>query len=85
MQATLLAILQQQQVVGHDMINNIEKINIIENAIDNLNYHISILSNDLESNPTLDVIGKTPRSEILIDFLSQKMALEEEKNSLMAN
>ena len=85
MQAILLETLQRQQVVGHDMINKTDKMNIIENAIDNLNYHINILSIDLESNPDLDVIGKTPRSEVLIDFLSQKTALEEEKNSLMAN
>lgn len=67
------------------MINNTDKINILNGMINNINYHISFLSLDIQENPSLDVPEKRMRQDVLTDFLNQKMVLEEEINSLTAN
>jgi hypothetical protein len=85
MQVTLAELLQQLQVVGRNMINNTDKINILNGMINNINYHISFLSLDIQENPSLDVPEKRMRQDVLTDFLNQKMVLEEEINSLTAN
>lgn len=59
-------------------LNNEEKINIINNMINNINLHISILDQDISLNPDDDVEGKRKRSDVLADLYSRKNALEEE-------
>lgn len=57
------------------MINNTDKINIINNRINNFNVHIDILTNDIKDNPDADVEGKLTRQYVLNDFISIKNAL----------
>jgi hypothetical protein len=85
MQVIQLELQAQQQVVGRNMINNSDKINILNGMISNINHHISFLSLDIEENPDLDVPGKRMREDVLTDFLNQKMVLEQEINGLTAN
>lgn len=63
-------------------IDNQEKINIINNIIDNLDIHISILEQDILLNPDLDIEGKPKRSSILQDLYYKKQSLHNEKDSL---
>jgi len=61
---------------------NEEKLDFINNKIDNLNIHIGVLEADIYSNPDLDVPGKPLRSEILSNLYIKKQALEDEKETL---
>lgn len=65
--------------------NNINKIDIINNRIDNFNIHISILEKDILDNPFLDENDKIPRSEVLNDFILKKQALVNELKTLQQN
>lgn len=59
-----------------------EKLEIIDNKISNLEIHISILSQDIDLNPGLDVDGKPTRASILEQFNSNKQALVAQKELL---
>jgi hypothetical protein len=59
-----------------------EKINIINNRIDNINIHIEILQQDIVNNPDEDVEGKRPRAEVLNDFYLKRSAMLEEREAL---
>lgn len=52
-----------------------DKINLINNRIENMNIHISVLENDIINNPDSDVEGKINRSQILEEFKSIKNSL----------
>ena len=67
------------------MINNIEKISIINNVLNNLKYNIDILSLDITNNPEADIAGKRKREDYLLDFLKQEIALKEELAKIQAN
>lgn len=84
MQVTLLEILEQLQVVGYKM-NNIEKIKILNEAVDNINIHINVLTSDIKNNSDDDIIEKPKRENVLSDFLNQKLVLEEEIKNLTTN
>ena len=66
---------------GHSM-NDIDKIEIINNILLSIEPHILALENDIAQNPQADIEGKPPRSNVLLDFISKRQALELEKNSL---
>ncbi|MFZ9301389.1 MAG: hypothetical protein ACO23V_10485, partial [Chitinophagaceae bacterium] len=59
------------------IMDNLNKIEIINNRISNLNFHIDILSKDIIAVPDGDIEGKTPRHEILNNLIAQKTVLEE--------
>lgn len=52
-----------------------DKINLINNRIENMNIHISVLENDIINNPDSDVEGKINRSQVLEEFKSIKNSL----------
>jgi hypothetical protein len=62
--------------------NNIDKIEILNNMLLSLEPHILALENDIAQNPQADIEEKPLRSNVLLDFISKKQALESEKNSL---
>lgn len=57
---------------------NIDKLQIINNRISNIMFHIDILEKDILENPDLDIPGKQPRYSVLQDLISKKEALEAE-------
>jgi|SanBayMetagenome_1026888.scaffolds.fasta_scaffold00008_39 ribosomal protein S15P/S13E len=59
-----------------------EKIDIINNRIDNMNIHIEILERDIASNPNDDVEGKRPRIEVLNDFYLKRSLMLQEREAL---
>ena len=59
-----------------------EKINIINNRIDNINIHVEILEQDIANNPDADVDGKVSRLNVLNDFYAKKSILLQEKEAL---
>ena len=63
-------------------INLEEKINIIDNRIDNINIHIEVLEQDIANNPDADVDGKVPRLDVLNYFYAKKSILLQEKEAL---
>ncbi len=67
--------------VGHKMNNN-EKIEVLNYRIKSILLHISALENDILINPSADVEGKPLRSQVLLDFVIKKEALETEKKAL---
>lgn len=62
--------------------DNLEKIQIINQRIDNINVHINILANDINDHPNEDVEGKPTRQSVLNDFMLKKQALLDELNKL---
>lgn len=68
--------------VGHKM-NNIDKIQILNNRLLSIEPHILALKNDIAQNPQADIDGKPLRYNVLLDFISKKEALESEKNYLI--
>ena len=58
------------------MLTNEEKIKLIENKMNNLNFHIDSLVEGLSINPE-ETPGKPSRTEALESFRSQKQALEQ--------
>lgn len=62
--------------------DNLEKKNLINNRIDNMNVHIEVLEADILNNPDSDIDGKTPRSEVLNNFKDIKAALLAELDAL---
>lgn len=63
-------------------INLEEKINIIDNRIDNINIHIEVLEQDIANNPDADIDGKVSRFDVLNDFYAKKSILLQEKETL---
>ena len=63
---------------------NIEKIEIIQNRIDNLDVHIFKLQQDILENPEADIEDKPLRRNVLEGFESRKTALLNEISSLTA-
>lgn len=63
-------------------IENENKIDLLNARISNLDIHINVLSNDILTNPDLDVIGKPTRQSVLEEFKSIKEALLIEKEAL---
>lgn len=59
-----------------------EQLTALQNKIDNLNIHISVIEKDILDNPEADVEGKPSRSFVLNEFILRKNALEAEKNLL---
>lgn len=57
---------------------NIDKLQIINNRINNIMFHIDILEKDILENPDSDIPGKQPRYSVLQDLISKKEALEAE-------
>ncbi len=55
-----------------------DKINILNNRISNMSYHIEVLSKDILDNPEMDTPGKPARTVILEQFKERKMFLENE-------
>lgn len=55
-----------------------DKINIIDNKINNIECHIDILSQDIINNPNSDVEGKESRQSVLNRFKEKKIFLENE-------
>lgn len=64
------------------IITNIEKIEIINQRLSNIQIHIDILSKNILDNPEADIIEKPTRQSILQDFLSKKRALNLKKEVL---
>jgi hypothetical protein len=75
------AAVQQLMEIGRNMENK-DKIDIISNRIDNLSYHISALSIDIEKFPDEDLEDKPKRLVVLQDFIAKKTALINELQSL---
>jgi hypothetical protein len=67
--------------VGHSMNNN-EKIEILNKYLESILPHILALQNDIAENPMGDIEGKPLRSQVLLDFIKQKEAIEAEKETL---
>jgi hypothetical protein len=67
------------------MIDREQKINLLNNVIDNYNFHINILSNDILNNPDEDVDGKTKRQDVLDEFYEKRNALQNELISVENN
>jgi hypothetical protein len=63
--------------------NNIDKIQILNNRLLSIEPHILALKNDIAQNPQADIDGKPLRYNVLLDFISKKEALESEKNYLI--
>jgi len=59
-----------------------EKINVINNKIDNINIHIEVIEQDIAKNPNDDVEGKRPRAQVLNDFYLKRSAMLKEKEAL---
>jgi len=68
--------------VGHKMINNEEKIKLLQEDIQNLNFHIHQLEEGIANSPDSDIEGKIPRSENLLYLQAKKQVLQEELESL---
>jgi hypothetical protein len=62
--------------------NNIDKIEILNNRLLYIEPHILALENDIAQNPQADIDGKPLRSNVLLDFINKKQAIELEKNFL---
>ncbi len=62
--------------------NNMEKAIIIQNKINNLLVHMSVLEKDILDNPDLDIDGKPLRLDVLNDLKSVKKSLESELSLL---
>ncbi len=67
------------------MIDREQKINLLNNVIDNYNFHINILSNDILNKPDEDVDGKTKRQDVLDEFYEKRNALQNELISVENN
>jgi hypothetical protein len=79
------AIRQQQLRDGLKVIDREQKINLLNNVIDNYNFHINILSNDILNSPDEDVDGKTKRQDVLDEFYEKRNALQNELISVENN
>jgi hypothetical protein len=64
------------------MINNLEKIEIIQNKIHTMSFHVTSLIEDINNNPLGDNAEKPSRQSVLDDILSIIDALEIEKEAL---
>jgi hypothetical protein len=64
------------------MINNLEKIEIIQNKINTMSFHVIALKEDIIASPLGDVPEKPTRQSVLDDILSIIDALEIEKKAL---
>jgi hypothetical protein len=84
-QAIQLEHLQAQHRGGLRMISKEEKINLLNNMIDNYNIHINILSNDILNNPNDDIVGKPKRQNVLDEFYEKRNALQYELLSVENN
>jgi hypothetical protein len=62
--------------------NNNEKIEILNKYLESILPHILALQNDIAENPMGDIEGKPLRSQVLLDFIKQKEAIEAEKETL---
>jgi hypothetical protein len=63
-------------------INTEEKINFLNNRINNLQVHIDILSANVVEYPEEDVEGKPTRQSVLDDILNEKEVLLSEVQAL---
>lgn len=68
-------------MLGHDMIQKQDKVNILNNKISNLDFHINIL----EIDKTLDINEKPTKQSILNDLYNKKTALQKELAVIQAN
>lgn len=64
------------------MIDNLYKIERIDERLSLIRLHIVALQEDIETNPTSDDASKPSRQSVLNDFLLMSEALNLEKNSL---
>jgi len=64
------------------MINNIEKIEIIQSKINIMNLHVSALREDISREPLRDDPEKPTRQSVLDDIISVIDAMEIEKIAL---
>jgi hypothetical protein len=62
--------------------NNNEKIEILNRYLESISPHILTLQKDIAENPYADIEGKPSRSQILLNFIKQKEAIEAEKEAL---
>jgi hypothetical protein len=67
------------------MINNIYKIQIIDERIGLLNLHVTALQNDIAENPMGDDPDKPTRQSVLDNLFIMIDALETEKNTLSSD
>jgi hypothetical protein len=67
--------------IGHNMNNN-EKIEILNRYLESMSHHILTLQNDISENPSADIKEKPLRSQVLLDFIKQKEAIETEIGTL---
>lgn len=63
-------------------ITNLEKIDLLNARIFNLDTHINILTEDITSNPESDIQGKPTRQSILEEFQARKLSLVLVKEAL---
>ena len=68
--------------IGHKMITNIEKIEIIQNRINTMSLHVTALREDISRVPLGDHPEKPARQYVLDDILGIIDALEIEKEAL---
>jgi hypothetical protein len=64
------------------MINNLEKIEIIQNKINTMSFHVIALREDIINSPLGDIPEKPSRQSVLYDILSIINTLEAEKEAL---
>jgi hypothetical protein len=67
---------------GHKMITNIEKIDIIQDKINTMNLHVTVLREDILQTPLGDHAEKPTRQSVLDSILGVIDALEIEKLAL---
>lgn len=59
-----------------------QKILFLQNRIDNMSIHVSVLSQDIEDNPDSEIEGKRERGLVLNDLLSEISVLQAELEAL---
>jgi hypothetical protein len=64
------------------MIDNLEKIEIIQNKINTMSFHVVALREDIINSPLGDIPEKPSRQSVLDDILNIIDALESEKEAL---
>ena len=71
-----------QQVLGHNMLTNQEKIIEITNRLNSLKIHIPILEENIRDYPDKDHPDKPTRNSVLQDIKAKVGVLQEELDKL---
>jgi hypothetical protein len=64
-------------------ISNQEKVDILNDKINQIKEHIQVLSDAIKNSPNDDVVEKQPRQEVLYDYKIMQKTLENELNAII--